>query len=58
MRIIHSFFRRLSDSIVLVQGNHDAGLGEIAKVLKVKEFRIGKVGLIHGNSIPSEEVMK
>ena len=59
MRIIHSFFRRLSDyEIILVQGNHDAGLGEIAKVLKVKEFRIGKVGLIHGNSIPSEEVMK
>jgi uncharacterized protein len=59
MRIIRSFFKALSGyEIVLVQGNHDSGLGDIPGVLKVKEFSIGKIGMIHGNTLPSEELMK
>jgi uncharacterized protein len=59
MRMLHSFFRRLSKyPIVLVQGNHDSGLGDVPGLMKVKEFRVGNVGMIHGNSLPSEELMK
>jgi hypothetical protein len=59
MRIIHSFFNQfLGCGVVLVQGNHDAGLGELGEVLKVKEFSIGDIGLIHGNALPSEELMQ
>ncbi len=59
MRIINQFFKRFSGyEVILVQGNHDAGLGEIEGVVKVKEFTIGKVGLIHGNALPSEELMQ
>jgi putative SbcD/Mre11-related phosphoesterase len=59
MRIIHGFFKRFSGHrVVIVQGNHDAGLGEIEGVIKVKEFALGKVGLIHGNALPSEELMQ
>jgi putative SbcD/Mre11-related phosphoesterase len=59
MRIIHSFFNRFTGyGVVLVQGNHDAGLGELGEVLKVKEFSIGNVGLIHGNALPSEDLMQ
>lgn len=58
MRIIDSFFRKLSGyPIILVQGNHDAGIGERQGVAKVKEYRIGNVGMIHGNALPSEELM-
>lgn len=58
-RIIQSFFKRLARyEVVLVQGNHDAGLGDIPGVVKVKEFRIGRVGLIHGNALPSVELMQ
>lgn len=59
MKIIHSFFKRLSAyEIILVQGNHDAGIGEIKGMHKVREFSIGNVGLIHGNALPSEELMQ
>lgn len=59
MRMIQSFFNRFSGyEVILVQGNHDAGLGDLGEVLKVKEFTIGKIGLIHGNALPSEELMQ
>ncbi len=59
MRIIQSFFRKLSDyTVFLVQGNHDAGLGEIPNIRRSKELRIGKVGLLHGNALPSEDLMR
>ena len=59
MRMIRSFFNRFFGyGVVLVQGNHDAGLGELGEALKVKEFSIGKIGLIHGNALPSEELMQ
>jgi putative SbcD/Mre11-related phosphoesterase len=59
IRIIHSFFKRLSGyELILVQGNHDAGLSDVAGLLKVKEYKIGKVGLTHGNALPSEELMQ
>jgi putative SbcD/Mre11-related phosphoesterase len=59
MRIIQAFFKKLSSyTVFLVQGNHDAGLGEIPNVTKAKELRIGNVGLIHGNSLPSEDLMR
>ncbi len=58
MRIILSFFKKLSAyTIILVPGNHDAGIGDIPGVMKLKELRIGKIGMIHGNSLPSEELM-
>ncbi len=59
MRILHSFFKRLSGfEVVIVQGNHDAGLGDMEGCRKVRELSLGKVGLIHGNALPSEELME
>jgi putative SbcD/Mre11-related phosphoesterase len=59
MRMIGQFFKRFSGyEVVLVQGNHDAGLGDIENVLRVKELSLGKVGLIHGNALPSEGLMR
>jgi putative SbcD/Mre11-related phosphoesterase len=59
MRIIQSFFRKLSSyEITLVQGNHDAGLGDIPNVAVTKEFIAGNIGMIHGNSLPSDELMR
>ncbi|MDE1866031.1 MAG: metallophosphoesterase [Candidatus Micrarchaeota archaeon] len=58
-RLILNFFKRLAGyNIILVQGNHDAGLGDYPGLAKVKEFKLGNIGLIHGNSLPSEEMMR
>ena len=57
-KLINSFFARLAGyEIVIVQGNHDAQIGPIGAVVKTKELVIGNVGLIHGNSMPSELVI-
>jgi len=59
MRIIQAFFKKLSDyTVFLVQGNHDAGLGDMPHLNRAKELRVGNVGLIHGNSLPSEDLMR
>jgi putative SbcD/Mre11-related phosphoesterase len=58
-KLIGSFFARLAGyEVVVVQGNHDAQIGTIGAAVKEKELVIRNVGLVHGNSMPSESVMR
>ncbi len=44
--------------VVIVKGNHDAGLEKITDVRVVKEFCIGDTGFFHGHAWPSKELVE
>ncbi|MDD5417504.1 MAG: metallophosphoesterase [Candidatus Nanoarchaeia archaeon] len=59
------FIEKLSSvfkEIIIVRGNHDAGLEDLArkekvKVKIIKEQALGGFGFIHGHAFPSKEMM-
>lgn len=58
------FFRKLDGKkIYIAKGNHDSHLKSILQRLKIKaviqtEIKLGKYAFIHGNTLPSEGIMK
>lgn len=59
-RILEDFItkvKKLFKKVILVKGNHDAGLN-IKGIKLVNEFTIDKLGFTHGHRTPSKELMK
>ena len=58
---IPKFFSLLNDiDIIIVKGNHDAGLEKILHEIKIfgsKGFRINKFGFFHGHAWPDKRLM-
>lgn len=44
--------------LVIVKGNHDAGLEKITRAKVVKEHRVGSTGFFHGHAWPSKELVQ
>ncbi len=60
--ILIKFFSILSDNfdeIIITKGNHDGGLekitGRFANISMVNEFILGKIGFMHGHTLPSKK---
>lgn len=55
-----TFFRGLPAEVDLVPGNHDVDLAGLVdcRVHEADGIRLGDVGLLHGHTWPSEEVMR
>jgi len=59
INLLKNFFRELAGfETTIIAGNHDAHLAEIIDHETKKELIIGSFGFIHGNRIPSGEMMR
>lgn len=59
--ITKKIFEKLSKKfdIVIVRGNHDGGIEQLdVKIAPSEGLRFGQLGLVHGHSWPSKEVMQ
>ncbi len=46
------------DNITLVKGNHDGGIDDLINTASPHGIRIGKVGILHGHALPSDDVLQ
>ncbi|HDD05090.1 MAG TPA: metallophosphoesterase [Candidatus Aenigmarchaeota archaeon] len=61
MKEVPYFVRRLKelfDRVVIIKGNHDGDIEKLVDVEVLKEFRVGKVGFLHGHARPSDELLE
>lgn len=55
------FFKKILKyfkEVIIIKGNHDAGLDKLTSVKMLKEFSYKNVGFIHGHALPSHNILK
>jgi len=55
------FLRKLKsmfEEVVIIKGNHDGNIEKMTDLPVLKEFVLGEVGFVHGNSLPSKDFLE
>ncbi len=57
-KVVEELVKTIDVPILVVKGNHDGGIDDIAETASSHGIKLGKFGILHGHALPSDDVMQ